>query len=753
MNQREFLTTIFGDNSGYLFLSTLDDDGHLTNHKPFKYPENLSTALKYAEMRVDEDVWFSPMLYSVPRRVAKTVSFTPVVYADTDMFDPRGFLVAPSINVESSPGRVQSYWLLDDVYPTEDVETVARAIAMAHARKENGKQAGVDPSGWPLGKLMRLPGSTNEKFKVEKYRAEGYVEAYPVFVRDDSDGSVYSLEDLTAAYDPSNLPEVAAHIDNETLPDDLPEAKDVLRRITASRKLTELYSNEPRAGQDWSDTLYLFLSECFRAGFTPEEALVAGWHAACNKYKRDNRPMEHLWKYDVSRAYADPNNRPMSSTDRIAQDTASVPAPKDEGMSTDVELALLTEDELKLLTRTFVDEYVDWAVTKTDAPAPYHVAGALAVMSCVLGEWAVADPQFGEVRLGLFFVIMGETTETRKTTARNMMKKLLRSVEDANYDYLLTSDTTPESLIDALSERADQSSLYDRDEAQQLIDDIKGGKGYLKGFFETLNELYDGKARGRLRAAKKTKEARVNFVQYLMGIRTQIQENLELRDFASGWGPRNIYVRGESPPRNRERDRLQQGSVANRGFDPVFAKISSDLSSVRDHWAKVNNNDRSDPFKMYFDEDAWIRMTDLEWDLKDYFKDHPRYDILKPCIERMSINVMKVAIMFAMMKRRDMVAMEDVLNARYLSAQWVEDLVIMVEGVNESMDQRNLDRIENFIIEHDGLATYASVLKWSMGVGMKKRDLLEYIETLEETNVIKIVEDGRKRKSLELVYV
>lgn len=748
MNAKEFLTTIFGDSSGYLFLSTLDDEGHLTNHKPFKYPENINAAATYAEMRTDEDVWFSPMLYSVPRRVAKTVSVTPVIYADTDMFDPRGYLIAPSFNIESSPGRTQSYWLLDDVYTPEEVSTAARAIALAHARKENGKQAGVDPSGWDLTQLLRLPGSTNNKYKVEKFAAE-YTEPYPVFVRD-GDGDVYSLEDVIAAYDPTNLPEVAAPLDDESLPDDLPEAKDVLRKVTASSKLRELYNNKPRNGQDWSDTLYLFLSECFRSGFTPEEALVAGWHAACNKYKRDGRPMEHLWKYDVSRAYADPNNRPRPTTERVAQD-AVVPTPKDEGLSTDVELALLTPEEHKMLTRTVIDEYVEWAETKTDAPAPYHVAGALTVMSCVLGEWAVADPQFGEVRLGLSFVIMGETTETRKSTARNLMKKLLRLTENNDYSYLLTSDTTPESLLDALSEREDLSSLYDRDEAQQLIEDVKGGKGYLKGFFETLNELYDGKARGRLRATKKTKEARVNFVQYLMGIRSQIQENLELRDFASGWGPRNIYVRGESPPRNRNKDRLRQGSSDSQGLDAEAVRIAMIITNARDYWVNKQGHDRSQPYKMYFDDDAWERITDLEWDLKEYFKNHPRFEILKPCIERMTINAMKVAVLLAMVQKRDTVALVDVLNTRYLAAQWVEDLVIMVEGVNESMEQRTLDNIEKFVIEHDGLVTYAALLKWSIGQGIKKRDLLEYIETLEETNVIKIVEDGRKKKSLELV--
>lgn len=752
MDTKEFLETIFGDNEGYLFISTKDDKGQLVNHKPFQYPAAVPQIEAYVAVREDEDVYFSPMLYSVPRRNKNSVCATPVVYADTDTFDPAGYLIPPSINVISSetPEAVRraSFWILDASYPKEEVEAVARAIALAHAYKVNGKQAGVDPSGYDLTQLLRFPGTSNNKYQIDKFKDE-YKEPYRVYVEPNPSGAVYSLEELQDAYDPSNLPAVPESLD-DGMPTDLPEAKDVLRKVVASNTLSDLYNKPPRGNQDWSDTMYLFLSECFRQGFTPEEALVAAWHAACNKYKRDGRPMEHLWKYDVVRAHADPNNRPSARIERIADPVEH--KPKDEGLSKDVELVLLTEDERNLLTRTFIDDYSDWGASRTDAPAAYHVAGALSVLSLVLGEWAVGYPQFGELALGLNFVVMGETTDTRKSTSRNLMKEFIGSSETPSHDYILTSDTTPESLLDALSERANQSSLYDRDEAQSLIEDIKGGKGYLKGFFETLNELYDGKARGRLRKGVKTKTVPVNFVQYLMGIRSQIQDNLEMKDFASGWGPRNIYVRGESPPRTREKDRLQQGKADETGADPVKMDMVRNLSDVRDHWAHKTGQDKGNKVKMFFEEDAWLRQTDLEWDLMEFFKGHPRYEIIKACVQRLSINVMKVAILLAMYEKRDKVSLVDVLNARYYAAQWVEDLIIMIEGVNASIEQRELDKIEAYVINNDGLVSYAKLLKWATGEGIKKRDFVEYVETLKEIEVLKEVQDGAGKKALELAY-
>lgn len=745
MTPIEFLTTLFGDNSGFLFISTLDDEGELVNHKPFQYPEALRAVEGYLSSRSDEDVWFSPMLYKIPRRKASVVSSTPVLYADTDMFDPAGYRIAPSINVETSKGRVASFWLLDDEYKPADVAEVAKAIAHTHASKVNGKQAGVDPSGWDLTQLLRMPGSTNNKYREEKYRADGYEEPYPVFVRSDSPGEIYSLAEVSEAYPYQGLAREAETIDSE-MPTDLPESKDVIGKLRKNYMLADMYDNPPRAGQDWSDTMYRFLSECFREGFTPEEALVAGWYAACNKYKRDGRPMSDLWEYDVSNAYADPDNRAIETVGREAVDI--------EVSSSAVELVLIRDDEQQYRTRTFVDDYADWGASRTDAPVAYHVASAFTLMSTILGEWGVLQPQFGTVRLGFFFVIMGETTDTRKSTSRNLMKDVLRMTQVADYEYILTSDTTPEALLDALAERANQSTLYDRDEAQQLIEDIKGGKSYLKGFFETLNELYDGKAHGRLRSTKKTAEAPVNFVQYLMGIRSQIQDNLEHKDFASGWGPRNIFVRGEAAPRTRENARLKQGNRnGDKGPDRKKMELVMALTDARDFWARKAGGDRAYPYTMYFEDDAWERMTDLEWDLKEYFSKHPRYEIIKPCIERLTINVMKAAVLFAMMNKRDEANMEDVVNARYYAAQWVEDLVVVIEGVNESMDQRMLDKIEKFLLDNDGLVTYAKLLKWSTSQGIKKKDFIDYLDTLVQTDVARVVDDVKKKKSVELMYV
>lgn len=751
LSTQEFFEILFGEAEGFLFLGWRNEDGELNQFKALRYPDALDTAAKIVELRKDEDVYFSPMLYSVPRRKKSTVQTTPVCYSDTDQFDPARFLIAPTLNVQTSEGHTHSYWVLDNQhYAREDVSRVSRAIAIAHTEKdESGKDIGVDPGGWDLTQLLRVPGTTNRKLEDNKKDEK----PGKVFVRDYT-GEIYSLDQIAEAYDPQNVAAVDIHVAS-SMPTDIPDPMDVLPRVASIRRLANLYSKEPSHDQDWSDTLYLFVSEMLREGFTPAETLSVGWNAACNKYRRDGRPKEHFWEYDITRAVKDPKNRPRTRVEEEAEDipdderTVRVTG---EGVAKEVETLTISPEEVANLKPTFVDDYVKWAGTKTDAPEPYHIAGALTILSLILGEWCVGDVQYGAQRLGMFFTVLGETTDTRKTTSRNLMKKLIRMTEVGDYNYILTSDATEEGLIDTLASRPYQSSLYDRDEVQKLIADIKGGKSYMAGFLETLNELYDGTAHGRIRASKSTKDTQVNFVQYLMGIRSQFQENLELGDFKSGWGPRNVFVRGESPPRTRENSRLGQGRGDKNKADRGLQRLAKKLTDARDYWSNKQRHQRDSPYWMRFEDSAWERQTDWEWDLKDHFKDHPRFEYLKPSIERMSINVMKVAIMFAMMREKDEVEMEDVLNAHYIACQWVEDLVVIVEGVSESYELRHMRALEEYVLSKEGLVSVASAMKWAVGKGMRRREFYEAVETLTEMEVVTIVTDKRGKRSLSYAF-
>src|SRR5690606_15961224 len=159
----------------------------------------------------------------------------------------------------------------------------------------------------------------------------------------------------------------------------------------------------------------------------------------------------------------------------------------------------LSADERKRLPDdTLVDRYVRWASTITDAAKQYHRAGILTVMSAVFGEFGLPPTKFYMGRLNLWFLVLGGTTRSRKSTARHMWLRLLRDLQTGEYDYVFGSDVPAEALAEELSEKPAWSSVFQRDEVHGLLGQ-ESSKGYLAGLREDFTELYYGHVRIRKR--------------------------------------------------------------------------------------------------------------------------------------------------------------------------------------------------------------------------------------------------------------
>ncbi|SNS41348.1 AAA domain-containing protein [Micrococcales bacterium KH10] len=149
------LDTIFGDQTGYVCFTTSHEmgSGKPDEDRFFEWPKSREAINTWLGMRHDEDVWFSPLVYTEERRTADNVKSCQVVYADADAVQPSEFHVTPTITVESSPGRWHAYWLLS----TTDAATaqdLSKRVQQAHD---------MEASSSGRAKLLRWPGSTNLK--------------------------------------------------------------------------------------------------------------------------------------------------------------------------------------------------------------------------------------------------------------------------------------------------------------------------------------------------------------------------------------------------------------------------------------------------------------------------------------------------------------------------------------------------------------------------------------------------------------
>lgn len=163
--QETFLRAVFGQEQGYLFVSTLDrhdtDREHGWRDRSFVYPLQMTEILN--TIRVSDaaglDVYIAAQLYKAPQgRKKAQVKTCPSVWSDLDTASPYGVNPEPSVILETSPGRWHGFWRTPKPLGGPEAEEWSRRIAYAHHRE------GADLGGWDLTQVLRVPGTHNHKY-------------------------------------------------------------------------------------------------------------------------------------------------------------------------------------------------------------------------------------------------------------------------------------------------------------------------------------------------------------------------------------------------------------------------------------------------------------------------------------------------------------------------------------------------------------------------------------------------------------
>src|SRR5690606_20299078 len=169
-----------------------------------------------------------------------------------------------------------------------------------------------------------------------------------------------------------------------------------------------------------------------------------------------------------------------------------------------IKASFLTDDERALVADqpSFIDEYVAWVKTRTDAAERYQRSLAYLLLSCVYGNLGYISPQFGRMDLNLWLMILGETTFTRKSTSRSLFLKVLHEFERGTSQQVdIGSDSARQGRTGELRERPTHVRLVRRDESHGWFHESYH-KAYMSGSIERMTDLHDGRLMGTLRAGK-----------------------------------------------------------------------------------------------------------------------------------------------------------------------------------------------------------------------------------------------------------
>lgn len=608
----DFLTKVFGGSAGWLGLVTITN-GKRTEHW-FDYPsESATIAEKLSEWSTARktNVYFYPALYKFDDSSSVPVSL-PVISADLDLVNPVLVTPRPDLIVESSRGRYQAYWRLQNRSSEFNPLAVGRIT--------------VDR------RLRRLPGTKNWKYVDE----------------------VWPVQEV----DPATL-------------DDFPKA--VRRRNLGGDNFDYMF----RSGDLWS-----LAKLCARLGCTAIETYLVLQAA---------QDSTEVLPGDAG--YALPESLFKQATDAVAAN--SIPS-------------LLTEDEIRdCITNgrvdSFVTRYVEWASRRTDAPSQYHVVGALTVLSNLLDAHVTLATSHGNIRCNLWFMILGGTTNTRKTTAMEMAVKMARCMDN---DIVVTTNGSAEGILSSLEGRDGQASLLHRDEVAGLLSET-ADKKYMSGALESLTQLYDGNSQRRTLSRRVIQVNDPYFSILCGGIKDRVAELLTIDHIESGFIPRFLVVCGW-----RRIEDMRPIGPPTEDIRWMQDKLIAYLSGLSERYSppkrKVNGNGGSrpsGPLELKASDDAWERIQKLEADARKIGQDSESPDIFGPLFERCKNSILKVAVLLAAdrayLQELETAQVEagDVIQAISYSSVWIESMYDLVRGIEgkPSPEEKRLTRITDYV--------------------------------------------------------
>ncbi len=732
MNKKEFLEYILGEGAGYATIVTKDFSGNPTIQKFFSYPDELDEMVEYAESKSGEDIYFSPIKFYEERRIRENAKSVAVVYADADTCNPKHFRMPPSISVETSKDRWHTYWILDRDYEPHRVALLSKKIAYAH------KDQGCDLSGWNPTKLLRVPGSKNTKYQP----AEDVVA--------DASGLVYTIQELEQIYSDIQV-ESPTEPTNEPMPDaeQTPELIKILSKLPADNNIMTLYTEEPMPNADMSKMLWRLELELFRAGLSAEEVFVMAKHAKCNKYHHPNRPKRldadgDLWR-EVQRAkqsYLTPDTPEMAVAIKEEQEAIT-----EESRLVD----FLTYEERNTVAAlpTFIDQYVSWARKKTDGAVEYQIASAFTLLSAAFSDTGYGTPKYGKLGLNLWFMLLGETTLSRKSTSRQLMLRMLRTYEKyVGYQIDIGSNVTAEGLVKHLSGRDKMTSLFHHDEVQGMFKEFVT-KTYMATAADQFTELYDGhvpvviRSTGgsNARSAVQSDRAETNFIMYLMGITSKVSEILTVDYFRSGFLARFLYVVADAPERTFELEAVEQAPEEETVTAQDF-EMENIVRSIYDSKLWWEKKGAPFPRPVRMTDEALSRFNKFKWDMGTFTEGHSHEESIEPSRQRMALSVWKCSILLAMYDRSDEVEVRHVLIAIHYAEGWFRNLGRMAQSISESEWAREVDNLEAFVTQKGGKVRYDEAYK-RFG-NKKKREFDEMLESLRSQGRLRVYVDNSR---------
>lgn len=766
MNLTDFFQAVLPDGRGWTPIILKGPMGGLTNFRWFELPNQLGKMVAYVESNADLDVYYSPFLYTKPpartdsRHAARdNIIRAACVWADGDDCPIDKLRIQPSILVQTSKNHWQGYWLLSDIADLSNdmCEALSRGLYERH------RDDGLD-RGWPLSKKLRVPFTHNRK------RTTPWEITLTV-----------SDETITAAEFAAEYPPVErSGTEEEDFPPDIPSMYEVLGGVNRSYITDLATDNTFTDEEDRSSKMYHLECVLWEAGCSIVEAFAVVRATEFNKFALDGRGDGYLWKQihrDHARwkqEHSGPSEKELEATTKVGSSYLLSEARE----LTFQNINFLHEGELEP-EGLFVDQFAIWAEDRSAmAPKQFHYAGALTILSSIFAKYAFLPTKFQDMPLNLYFLVLGRTTQSRKSTSLRLAKEIMRDVSvglgkgvDA---FIAPEDSTGEALSAYLRTKPKQSGLFAIDEVQDFFAHAAQKGSYMSSMMPFLTKSYDGCIPAVARKDRGGKIAYQTSTPYYMtfygtGILDQSAKHLTSERVESGFTPRCLvvvderdhYITSSQDVKLAILDR-STGKVTDERRDFMVSNLIQSAAKFDMHYSArqaryLPNEEARIPVQfepgvferwIVFSEEAKIMAAQHALNSRELF----------PGTERMTFSVLRIAALLAMYQGPNKnggitVTMRDMLKAIALAPIWMASNEVFIHHVKNSNFSSKVDKLINFVARTDGglVSIPKLMLKFQQDVsGM--RELKEIITYAQARGVIQEVIEGKSNKNRFIKY-
>jgi len=709
-----FFDSIFGSDHGYVCLATTKPPARRDTfvEKYFEWPDERGDMLNYIDkMAPTHNVYFCVNILSLKKRVKANAIPQNLVWADLDTCRPDRIETPPQVVIESSPGRYQAIWKLDQRIDPPIAENYSKRIAYQY------ESFGVDKSGHDLTQLLRVPGTYNFKYDLMDTPPNiSLLTNLDVLLPVEVFEALPQADDMPIE-DVVGMPEI----------DLLPSVDQILYAYQDKLKQTAFaryYSEEPSS--DWSKSLWRLINTCLEVGMSREEVFAVTRGAKCNKYERDGRPVSHLWREIVKAELQHKQLQVILGEHKIL----NMPV-------------LLSEAEAESLPETIIDTYKEWAVSATDAVEEYHELSSVVLLSALMSKTLRLHSNLPfNLIPNIWGMILGDSTLTRKTTAMDMAMSF---IDDIDRDLIIATDASAEGVVTALELRPKMVSVFYRDEIAGLFEAFHK-KDYLAAMPEILTKLYDVPTFFTRQLAKKTITViEPVFIFFGGGIQDKTYSLISEEYFLSGFMPRFLIVTGRA-----DIDRVRPTGPPTVVDGTKREQLLNHFSALYNHYsldeAQINVGGQmmsiGKEVQVTLTDAAWTRFADMEAKLIQAAYDSPHATRAMPSFQRMAFSMLKIAMLLSASKDlQDKVVVDvpDLLCASFYIQKWGRHFVDMIKQSGQNKDETLMAQVYRTIESHPGINRGQIMSRHRLSA----RQMSDVETTLEQRYMIQVEKRGK----------